>query len=92
MLCSQYDTNLGSIPWTIATYLEQVFLPTPDIEAHLQILSELVEIQSFKDNPTKWSNTLKQFDNSTNYLSVFVHFVGLALKRLSKVIDRNYPS
>ena len=32
-------------------------------------------------NPTKWSNTLKQFP--TNYLSVFDHFVGLALKGLS---------
>ena len=32
-------------------------------------------------NPTKWSNTLKQFGNlPTNCLSVFDHFVGLALK------------
>ena len=30
-------------------------------------------------NPTKWSNTLKQF---LGYLSVFDHFVGLALKGL----------
>ena len=35
-------------------------------------------------NPTKWPNTLKQFVGSlpTNYLSVFDHFVGLALKDL----------
>ena len=35
-------------------------------------------------NPTKWSNTLKQFDGnmSTNCLSVFDHFVGLGLKGL----------
>ena len=33
-------------------------------------------------NFTKWSNTLKQFVSKlpTNYLSVFDHFVGLALK------------
>ena len=65
MLCSQYDTNLGSIPWTIATYLEQVFLPTPDKEAHLQILFELVEIQSFKEQPhemVKHTKTIRQFD------------------------------
>ena len=34
-------------------------------------------------NPTKWSNTLnKQFVGNlpTNFLSVFDHFVGLALK------------
>ena len=34
-------------------------------------------------NPTKSSNTLKQFvDNLPNCLSVFDHFVGLALKGL----------
>ena len=34
--------------------------------------------------PTKWSDTLKQFVGSlpTNCLSVFDHFVGLALKGL----------
>ena len=33
-------------------------------------------------NPTKWSNTLKQFvgNLATNCLSVFDHFVKLALK------------
>ena len=31
-------------------------------------------------NPTKWSNTLKQF--LTNCLSVFDHFMNLALKGL----------
>ena len=37
-------------------------------------------------NPTKWSNTLKQFVGNlpTNCLSVFDHFVKLALKGLSK--------
>ena len=36
-------------------------------------------------NPTKWSNTLKQFVGKllTNCLSVFDHFVKLALKGLS---------
>ena len=35
-------------------------------------------------NPTKWSNTLKQFVDSlpTNCLSVFDPFVGLTLKGL----------
>ena len=37
-------------------------------------------------NPTKWSNTLKQFVGNlpTNCLSVFDHFVKLALKGLSR--------
>ena len=42
------------------------------------------------DNPKKWSNTLKQLIGSlpANYLSVFDHFVGLALKVLMKIILR----
>ena len=41
-------------------------------------------------NPTKWSNTLKQFVGKllTNSLSVFDHFVGLALKGLIRVGER----
>ena len=37
--------------------------------------------------PTKWSNTLKQFvaNLPTNCLSVFDHFVGLALKGIIKL-------
>ena len=39
-------------------------------------------------NPTKWSNTLKQFVASlpTNCLSVFDHFVMLALKGLNMIL------
>ena len=39
-------------------------------------------------NPTKWSDTLKQFVGkfSTNCLSVFDHFAGLARKGLSIVM------
>ena len=39
-------------------------------------------------NPTKWSNTLKQFvaNLSTSFLSVFDHFVGLTLKGLTMII------
>ena len=42
----------------------------------------LIEINPLSANPTKWPNTLKQFFDKlpTNCLSVFDHFVGLALK------------
>ena len=42
------------------------------------------DINPLSANPTKWSNTLKKFvcKLPTNYLSVFDHFVGLALKGL----------
>ena len=43
-----------------------------------------VRFNPLSANPTKWSNTLKQFvgKKPTNCLSVFDHFVGLALKGL----------
>ena len=42
-------------------------------------------------NPTKWSNTLKQFVGNlgTNCLSVFDHFVNLALKGLKRIKQAN---
>ena len=46
-------------------------------------------INALSANFTKWSNTLKQFVGNlpTNCLSVFDHFVGLALKGLSNKIE-----
>ena len=43
-----------------------------------------INLNPLSANPTKWSNTLKQFvvNLSTNFLSVFDHFVKLALKEL----------
>ena len=45
----------------------------------------LHKLNPLSTNFTKWSNTLKQFVGKikTNFLSVFDHFVGLALKGLS---------
>ena len=45
-----------------------------------------MNINTLSANFTKWSNTLKQFVSKLpmNCLSVFDHFVGLALKRLNK--------
>ena len=45
----------------------------------------MIQFNPLSANPTKWSNTLKQFVGNwqTNCLSVFDHFVILALKRLS---------
>ena len=46
-------------------------------------------VKPFSANFTKWSNTLKQFVRNlpTNCLSVFDHFVGLALKELRCYIE-----
>ena len=44
-----------------------------------------MENKPLSPNPTKWSNTVKQLicrQQPTNCLSVFEHFVGLAINRL----------
>ena len=45
-------------------------------------------INPLRANPTKWSNTLKQFIGKllTNILSLFDHFVKLALKGLKNEV------
>ena len=44
----------------------------------------MIILNPLSANPTKWSNTLKQFVGNllTNCLSMLDHFVGLALKGL----------
>ena len=65
----------------------------------LESLSDLFVfscISPLSANPTKWPNTLKQLvgNLAKNFLSVFDHFVGLALKGLginTMVIQLSYP-
>ena len=40
-----------------------------------------LSVNPLNANPTKWSNTIKQFVGY--YLSVFIQFVGFALKGLT---------
>ena len=59
-----------------------------DIDRHIKKIKKYKKRKAFQPlsaNPTKWSNTLKQFAGKlpTNCLSVFDHFVGLTLKGLS---------
>ena len=48
-----------------------------------------IDLNSLSANPTKWSNTLKQFVGKllTNCLSVFDHFVKLVLKGLKMILS-----
>ena len=58
------------------------------VKPRLLVMCEtLFPINSLSANPTKWSNTRKQFVGNllTNRLSVFDHFVGLALKGLKNM-------
>ena len=52
---------------------------------------KVIKFNPLSANFTKWSNTLKQFDLKmpTNCLSVFDHFVGLALKWFSSFCQLN---
>ena len=54
------------------------------IHTELYMLVSTVNFSTLSANPTKWSNTLKQFVGKlpANCLSVFDHFVGFALKGL----------
>ena len=54
-----------------------------ELQKSLQFI--LLSFNPLSANPTKWSNTLKQFFGKllTNCLNVFDHFVGLALKRVN---------
>ena len=53
------------------------------------LATNLREINPLSTSPTKWSNTLKQFvGNLPNCLSVFDHFMNLALK----VLKRSFPN
>ena len=49
-----------------------------------QVHNEFLKINPLSANPTKWSNTLKQFAGNLlkNCLSVFDHFVKLVFKGL----------
>ena len=59
----------------------RLFLSNNEQKHFLTILGTPV-FNPLSANPTKWSNTLKQFVGKlpTNCLSVFDHFVGLAFK------------
>ena len=50
------------------------------------IVVNVCKLNPLSANPTKWSNTLKQFVGNlpTNYLSVIDHFVKLVLKGLTQ--------
>ena len=60
---------------------------TNTIESQRIITKFCLSANYLKVNPTKWSSTLRQFVgyHPTNCLSVFDHFVGLALKGLSEL-------
>ena len=74
------------------SYLSLEYLNTQPISITLDKFHALhtairyTDLKPLSANITKWSNTLKQFvgNLTTNCLSVFDHFVGLALKGLRK--------
>ena len=88
-------TSAWMFPCILATYFQSTFsfehLWTTAFvnvyEIHLFILCFML-FYVLSANPIKWSNTLKQFVGNlpANCLSVFDHFVKLALKRLCRLV------
>ena len=74
-----YEGNTG-IQWVKLISIGQTNIPW----VKLKLLASLNLINPLSVNPTKWSNTLKQFVSKlpTNCLSLFDPFVGLELKGL----------
>ena len=56
-----------------------------------EVFIQLTNFNCLNANPTKWSNTLKQFVSNfpTNCLSVFGYFVVLAFKELRFYCKKN---
>ena len=59
------------------------------VDTDPQLCGGKFSINPFGANPTKWSNTLKQFVGNLpkNYLSMFDHFVNLVLKKFRRVCN-----
>ena len=59
------------------------------MESGFSVNNKVLNISPLRANPTEWSNTLKQLVGKlpTNCLSVFDHFVILALKGLNKEVS-----
>ena len=77
--CTLFRAVLGS------TFIVYSSLTPWDMTCVVNNQMKYLDINPLSANFTKWSNTLKQFVGKlpTNCLSVFDHFVGLALKRLT---------
>ena len=73
-------------PFVVRDNIADVIKALSKIEEDLlnRFLNNEMKLNPLSVNFTKWSNTPKQFFSklSSNYLSVFDHFVGLALKGL----------
>ena len=60
------------------------------VEYELRVNSKVTGFNPLTADPTKWSNTVKKNrrQQPTNCLSVFDHFVGLAIEGLAKPFEQ----
>ena len=78
--------KIGNLLWLKRFDIEQKFWPTfGGVENSSCSHFVFCIFNPLSTNPIKWSNSLKQFVGNlpTNYLSLFDHFVKLALKGLT---------
>ena len=69
------------VRWCLEVHFQYIPKRSSDFFTTTQKSLKLLILNPLGANPTKWSNTLKEFVGKlpTNCLSVFDHFVGLAL-------------
>ena len=95
-ICSKINDDIetvdnGNFDSTSGIFEQVVFLFS---FSSAQMISKVNLLNSLSDNFTKWSNTLKQFVGNlpTTCLSVFDHFVRLALKGLTQTRSHQMTS
>ena len=88
--------NVVSVPYPLVWYDTVTFKLIPQIMRYISKFKSTFHqfrgsssFNPLSANPTKWPNTLKQFVGklSMNCLSVFGHFINLALKGLTVIIS-----
>ena len=85
-LYQKRDSGTGVFLWILRNFYEHLLATICTHPTTNYVYKEVYQwrVKLLSANPTKWSNTLKQFvcHLPTNCLNVFDHFLGLALKGL----------
>ena len=83
-LCGLYVMNQHDTDLLLSAEVGSNIFSAAMSQQRVKCLLNLITLNPLSAKITKWSNTLKQFVGNlpTNCLSVFDHFVGLALKGL----------
>ena len=87
MLCGIFELNNAAYDFNFLTTKFVLLYLIKSLKEDLQECLNYETVNPLSANPTKRSNTLKQFLSKLppNCLSVFDHYMGVALKRLIRM-------